>query len=173
MNQPVARINEFRTAVAATYKTSFGKALRSVDEQFGRFNLEDLERISFAAPALRFAVLESPLEQQADGTFHAKLRVAAFLIAEGKGADAQVWALAEVAALLLPSQRWGLVKIQAPEKATIQPVISGGLKNRQVSVMAVEWRQTLVALGSDVFDAAGVVIEGVLVNGDELETADE
>lgn len=168
MTQPVARINEFRAAVVATYKATFGGELRSVEEQFGRFNLEELERNSIAAPALRFAVLESPLEQQGDGTFHAKLRVAAFLIAEGKAADSAAWALAEVAALKLPSQRWGIQRLQAPERATIQPVISGGLKTRQVAVMAVEWRQTLVALGASVFDAAGVVIDGVLLNGEHL-----
>lgn len=173
MTAPVARINAFRAAVVATYKTTFGDAMRSVEEQFGRFDLAALEQQSLPAPALRFAVLESPLEQQPDGTFQAALRVAAFIIAEGRDSDAKAWALAEVAALKLPSQRWGLTALLAPERALIQPVISGGTKHRQVAVMAVEWRQTLLNLGPSVFDAAGVVIDGVLVNGEALPASDE
>lgn len=172
MSAVLARINTFRSAAVSCFKVAMPE-LRSCEEQFGRFNLEDLERTTITVPSLRMAVLDVSMATTAGGTQDAELRCAAFVITEGKARDKQAWAIAEIVSVMLhTSQRFGLTALKAPETIKIQPVISGGLKSKAVSVIAVEWKQTLLALGTSVFDGQGVAIRDVYVNDEELEPAD-
>ena len=163
------RINEFRSAVVATIKGAM-PALRSCSEQFGRFNLEELETTSIAAPAVRFAVLDADFTSTADDNQDATLRCAAFVITEGNDRERAAWGIAEAIALMLSnSQRWGLTRLLQPANARVQPVISGSIKRRGVAIHAVEWQQTLLNLGESAFDANSFVLQAITVNGDTLE----
>lgn len=169
------RINEFRAAVVAAISAAM-PALRSCEEQFGRFNLEELETTSVAAPAVRFAVLDADFTSTADDRQEARLKCAAFVITEGKDRDRAGWAIAEAIALQLrANQRWNLTRLLPPAGVRLQPVISGSIKRRGVALHAVEWQQTLVNLGDSAFDANFVVLQAITLNGDELdlEVADE
>lgn len=166
------RINDFRLAVVTTIKIIL-PALRSCEEQFGRFNLEDLETTSVAAPGVRVAVLDADIKVAASGQCDVSLRCAAFIIADGRDRDVAAWAMAEALAIsMAPTQRWGLVSILPPTGVRIQPVVSGTFKRRAVTLLAVEWKQDLLALGDNIFDAQGALIEGLYLNGDLLELED-
>ncbi|ADZ72404.1 phage head spike fiber domain-containing protein [Polymorphum gilvum] len=163
----MSRINEFRTAVEATFTAAL-PVLRSCAVQFGRFDLDELQRNTIRAPALRIGVIRAPVQASAGGSYDVGLEIAAFAIAEGKepGRDADAWAIAEaVLAVLSPRQRFGLARIGAPQGLRIAPLISGQFDRRGVSVVAVEWTQALREVTAGVF-AEGEPIELTLdVNG--------
>jgi hypothetical protein len=166
-----ARINEFRDAVTCEIKARMPQ-LASCEAQFGRFNLEELERNSIRAPAVRFSVLSSKIMSQADAQASAKLSCAAFAIAEGKDRDAAAWAMAEALVLIAhPSAMFGLTKLGVPTELSIQPVWSLALKQRGVVVIAVEWTQELHQLGVNIFDAERHLLTELYINN-ELEAVD-
>lgn len=163
------RIEAFRNAVVARIKT-IAPELRSVDAQFGRFNLDELERNIIRGPAVRVSILKAPLSGDAGGSLSAMLECAAFVVTEGKDRDDMAWTLAEAIATQLHSgQLWGLTRLGAPTKAVIEPVVSGALKDRGVAVMAVLWSQELRTLGENIFDDAGILLQELYVNGEEIE----
>lgn len=162
------RINAFRNAVIAEIKVILPAA--TVEPQFGRFNLDELERTSIRCPAVRVAALLGKLFDQAVGQCEVSLQCAAFIITDGKGRDEQGWTMAEAIATRLHSgQLWGLTRVGAPEKPAIQPVVSASIKDRGVAIMAVEWSQTVRRLGENIFDEAGVALTELYVNGEEIE----
>ncbi|TAA54820.1 hypothetical protein [Shinella sp. JR1-6] len=163
------RINAFRAAVMADIKIILPQ-LQTIEPQFGRFNLDELERTSLRCPAVRVAVLNGKLTDNASGQSDASLQCAAFIVTDGKARDEQGWTLAEAIATLLHSaQRWTLNHIGAPEKPSIQPVVSASIKDRGVAIIAVEWTQAIRRLGENIFDEAGVALTELYVNGDEIE----
>lgn len=167
MSEPVSRINAFRAAVVAVVKQAM-PALADCKEQFGRFNLEELETNIIRCPAVRIAVLKADFKEQAGGQPRAALSCAAFVVTEGKDRDAQGWTIAEAVAVLLNrSQLFGLVRLGAPTAVQIQPVITGKLKARNVSITAVEWRQELSELGVGIWDDELHLLAELYVN-DEL-----
>lgn len=161
------RINTFRNAVIADIKAILPAA--TVEAQFGRFNLDELERTSIRCPAVRIAVLLGKLIDHASGESEVALQCAAFIVTDGKGRDEQGWTMAEAISTRLHSgQLWGLVRIGAPEKPAIQPVVSASIKDRGVAIMAVEWSQTVRRLGENIFDQAGVALSELYVTGEEI-----
>lgn len=166
-----ARINQYRSAVVASIKTAL-PALRSCEEQFGRFDLDELERTSIPAPAVRVAVLKARCKPQPNGQTEATLSCAAFVVTDGSNRDSSAWTIAEaIVTRLEPAQLWGLTKLEGPQGVEIQPVVGLKLRQRAVAIIAVEWTQTLRQLGSDIFDAAGVVVEGLYIGDDAIVEA--
>lgn len=163
------RINAFRTAVVASLKAMVPQAV-SVEPQFGRFDLDELERNSIKTPAIRVAVLTTKLPPAASGQQTGALTCAAFVIVEGKDRDEKAWLLAEAVATKLHSgQMWGLVKLTPPDKPSIQPVISASIRDRGTVIIAVEWHQDIRQLGENLFDEQGRLLEELWVNGEEIE----
>lgn len=163
------RIETFRTAVINRIKV-IAPALKTAEPQFGRFDLDELERTSLRCPAVRLSILKAPLKAEHNGQITAELHCVAFVITDGKDKDQAGWAIAEaIGSELHPGQLWGLIKLGGPERAEIQPVVSGQLRDRGVSIIAVEWQQPLRHLGLDIFDSQGVMIQGVYINEDEIE----
>lgn len=163
-----ARINTFRSAVVGKIQAALPKA--TVENQFGRFNLDELETNSIRCPAVRVSVLSAKVAAMASGQAEAPLTCAAFVVTDGKGRDEAGWAMAEAIAVLAHAgQMWGLVKLGAPTAVTITPIVSAEIRQRGTSIIAVEWRQELRQLGEGIFDADGSVIEGLYINGDEIE----
>lgn len=166
---PVARINEYRAAVVEAVKTAMPE-LRECGEQFGRFNLDELERESVRTPAVRVAVLKAKVTNAASGQAEALLNCAAFIIADGKDRDAAGWTIAEAVAVLLhSSQLFGLTQLGAPSGVEIMPVVGVKLKQRAVSLIAVEWSQELRQLGATIFDDEGHVLEELYLNEEEID----
>jgi hypothetical protein len=166
------RIEQFRMAVIAKIR-QIAPELLTVEPQFGRFDLDELERTSIRCPAVRFAVLRSPLTQEANGQITADLACVAFVVTDGKQRDTAGWTIGEaIAATLHSSQMWGLTKIGAPHRLEMTPVISGALRDRGVAILAVEWRQSLRQLGEDIFDEAGVLLQELYVQGEEIDLAE-
>jgi hypothetical protein len=169
---PIARVNAYRTAVVATIRAAMPD-LRECEEQFGRFNLDELETISVRCPAVRVAVLEARAMPMPNGQVAARLSCAAFAISEGRDRDAAAWTMAEaIAVLLQPAQLFGLTRLGAPEALRIQPIITARVKARGVAIIAVEWTQELRELGTAIFDDDGVLLEELYVN-DELVDLDD
>lgn len=163
------RIESFRTAVLDRIKIK-APLLRTAEAQFGRFDLDELERTSLRCPAVRFSILKAPLKAEHNSQITAELHCVAFIITDGKDKDQAGWTIAEaIATELHPGQLWGLTRLGAPERAEIQPVVSGNLRDRGVSIIAVEWQQALRHLGLDIFDEAGVLLSELYVNGEEID----
>lgn len=166
------RINAFRSAVIADFNSKLTGQLkpRSIEPQFGRFNLEELDRFSIKTPAIRVAVLTGDVPTVPSGEVEAELKCAAFVITEGNLREELGWMLGEAIATRMHSgQLWGIVRLSAPSKVAIRPIVSASLKDRGVAIIAVEWTQTLRGLGEGIFDQAGEVITGIEINGVPLE----
>lgn len=169
MSKPQSRINEFREAVVGTIHKALPE-LRECVSQFGRFNLDELETTSVRAPAVRVGILQVKLKPIASGQAEGTLSAAAFVVTDGKERDAEAWTIAEAVAVSLhTSQMFNLVKLGAPSTVSIQPVISAAIKSKGVAIIAVEWTQELRQLGENIFDANGVAISELYINGDEIE----
>jgi hypothetical protein len=163
------RINTYRNAVVAAIKAKLPE-LASCESQFGRFNLDELQTTMVRAPAVRFAVLSSKVTYTGSGHGDAAMSCAAFVVTEGKDRDAKGWNIAEaIGAMLQPPCMFGLVKISEPSNVSIQPVVSLSLKNRGVSIIAVEFSQTLRGIAADLFDDSGNVISQFYVNDELME----
>ncbi|MCT6839224.1 MAG: hypothetical protein M3036_16405, partial [Bifidobacteriales bacterium] len=169
MTVPIARINAYRQAVVRTIKATM-PALRECETQFGRFNLEELETTNIKTPAVRFGVLSAKVKPEPDGHSEAVLSCAAFVVTEGKDRDEHAWAIAEAISVLLHSgQLFGMTKLSAPAATQILPVVTGKLKTRGVSIIAVEWSQQLRQIGQGIFDADKVLVEAVYLNNELVD----
>lgn len=167
------RINQYRAAVVASLKAIMPN-LRSCEEQFGRFDLEELEKTVIAAPAVRFAVLDGTMKPTATEQVDAALRCAAFIITEGKDRDTAGWAIGEAIAVTAKvGQRWDMTGVSGITDVKLAPVISANLKQRGVSIMAVEWRQDLMRLGTDIFDDQGRLLEELYINDELVDASQE
>ena len=161
------RINETRDAIVAAIEAAMPE-LRDCSAQFGRFDLDELERSSIRAPAVRVGILGADIDGRADDNPTAMLKCAAFAIADGKDRDAAAWTMAEaIAVLLRRNTRFGLTHIGAPEHVRVGPVVSAAFKNRGIAVAAVEWTLRRHDLGDGIFDDEGIVWVELYVN-DEL-----
>jgi hypothetical protein len=163
------RINEFRSNVLAELKRILPN-LKSCEPQFGRFDLNELEREMIKAPGVRLAILRGGMEPQPDGHQEARLSCVAFIITEGKDRDESGWAIAEaIATLLHSSQLWGMLQLSAPSAVVVQPIISAAIKSRGVGVMSVEWSQTLRKLGDGLFGPDNIVLPDAYINNDPFD----
>jgi len=164
-----SRVNTYRAAVVAALKASM-PALKECTEQFGRFNLEELETSVIKCPAVRVAVLSTRILPEAGGQPSAALSCAAFVVTEGKDRDPAAWTIAEAIAVTLhPAQLFGMTKLSAPTDISIQPVVTGKLRARSISIIAVEWRQHLRNLGAAIWNDQAQLLEELYVNDDPVE----
>lgn len=167
----MSRINTFRTAIEGIFASALPQ-LRSCEAQFGRFDLDELQRNTIKAPGLRIAILRAPVLVNASGSYDAALECAAFAVADGKAPtrDADAWKIAEAAlAVLSPRQRFGLPSISAPYDLRVAPLLTGQLDRRGVSVVALEWKQTLREVTSGVFEEGEPITLEIEVNGEPFE----
>jgi len=162
----IARINAFRQSVVSTFKEAMPQ-LRECEAQFGRFDLDALEKNMVRAPAVRVAVLRARPANQPSAEIAADLACAAFVVTEGRDRDETAWTIAEAIAVILHSaQLFGLTRLAAPRDVDIQPLLAISLKNRGVAIVAVEWRQELRCLGETIFDDEKHLLEELYVNED-------
>lgn len=166
------RINTFRRAVCS-HIAGLLPDLRSCEIQFGRFDIDALDRFSVRAPAVRVAVLSGDSQQEAADRKSAELKCAAFAITEGRDHEEAAWDIAEaIFTDLSPARMFGLLQLSGPSKVRITPIVTGNLKNRAVSIIAVEWTQEMRHLGEGIFTDEGHVVTELYINGEEQEPAD-
>jgi hypothetical protein len=167
-----ARLNLFRQAVVTSVRTALPQ-LRHCESQFGRFDLDELATSSLPSPAVRVAILKARARPQPSGEQEARLSCAAFIVVDGRDRDERAWTIAEAIAVLLHSgQMFGLLQLGVPDEVEIQPLLAMNLRQRGVSIIAVEWKQDLRRLGDGIFDAAGHVVTGLYVGDEEIEAGD-
>lgn len=172
MTAAIARINQYRQAVVARIRNAMPE-LRECSEQFGRFALDDLETTIVKAPAVRVATLSVKGKAQPSGQAEADLVCAAFVITEGQQRDASAWAIAEAIFVLLDTgQMFGLTRLGTPTNISIVPVITGKLKSKAVSIIAVEWRQSLRELGAMIWDDEQHLLKELYLNDMPIELGD-
>lgn len=162
------RINAYRTAVVDNIKMILPAA--RVEAQSGRFNLEELERTSIRCPAVRVAVLSGKPSSVPSGQSEVRMQCAVFVVTDGKDRIDAAWTMAEAIAVKAhSSQLWGLTRLGPPAGVAITPIVSASIKDRGIEIVAVEWSQELRALGEEIFDADGYVIEELYVNGEVVD----
>lgn len=162
------RINTYRAAVRDEIKRILPD-LKSCEIQFGRFDIDALDKMIIKAPSVRVAVLVADGTPEASDRISGDLSCAAFVITEGKNHEEAAWDIAEaIFTLLGPKQMWGMVKLSGTSKSRIQPIVTGDLKMRTVSIIAVEWKQELRHLGEGVFNKEGYAVSELYIN-DELQ----
>ena len=168
-----ARLNAFRAAVVAGFKAVMPE-LGSCAEQFGRFDLDELETNIVRTPAVRVAILSSTVKPIADGRAGADLNCAAFVVADGPDRDRQAWTIAEaIATQLHPAQLFGLTHLTAPSDVKAQPVMSTKTKMKAVVIMAVEWKQQVRNLGETIFDESAHLLRELYINDELVPLEDE
>lgn len=163
------RINTFRRSVVAAIDEILPD-LKSCDIQFGRFDIDALDKMIIKAPSVRVAVLNAGSIPEANDKKSAKLACAAFAITDGRNHEEAAWDIAEaIFTLLQPKQMFGMLSLSGASDARIQPIVTGDLKNRAVSIIAIEWNQELRHLGDGAFnDERNFVRPELYVNDEEV-----
>lgn len=163
------RINGFKEAIVATLKEKI-PLLRECRAQFGRFNLDELEKESIRTPAITVGLLNGKASAQPSGHSEITFSCAAFIVTDGKTREDDAWNLAEAVIKILHSgQMFGLTKLNVPASVVVQPVISASIRTKGVAILAVEWSQILREIGENVFDENGHVITELYINGEAIE----
>ncbi|MBB4302351.1 hypothetical protein GGD81_001378 [Rhodobium orientis] len=165
MTDPESRLVAYRKAVTAGIRAALPE-LKTCDGIGGRFDLEEIESRSITSPAVLVGILAAPLKSEAQGTGRATLKVAAFVLTEGRSRDDTSWAIAEAIGALAVSKstaRWGLDHLALPSEVRIEPVISR--RKRGVALVVVQWSQSLSEIGASVFDEKDVAYTELYIDG--------
>lgn len=151
-------MNAALEAICARLRASF-TALKTCETHPGRFDEDELKRISGRAPAMYAACLgvprfENPGTEQADedalwGIFCVTGN------APDLTRDEAARNLAEAVALLVQNERWGLAHTGEAREIKAENLYSGKLSSAGTAIWAVVWRQK-IRLGDSVWDGEGV-----------------
>ncbi|MDH5525217.1 MAG: hypothetical protein OEY01_14670 [Desulfobulbaceae bacterium] len=140
-------IEPFRAAVLASIKTQMGSAVKDCDTHQGRFNLDELKRLSVKAPAMRVAILGVP---KISSTNAAKrdlvMPMACFVItrdAKQLPRDVAMLNLVETLLIHIDSNTWGLDYAKKPLELRGENLFSGAVAKGGIDLWAVTWKQTL------------------------------
>ncbi|WP_336801985.1 hypothetical protein [Kaistia sp. MMO-174] len=152
----MSRVVTFAMAVAASIKADV-PSVTEATWQLGRFNLDDLARVTGRGAFVVVGILSAHIDRGADSSPSALTRVAAFVVTKGKKAERehQAWSIGEAIAVLADSkaQFWGLQGLGVPMKVRLEPLTSVLSDDKGVSLLAVQWEQKLHRIGEGVFDA--------------------
>ena len=138
-------LNDILQAIAVHIKTQI-TALQACETHGGRFDINELMRVSARSPGLFLSVVKIDDIKRQHGTWQAAVTIGAFTIArDTPGADRSVLGLALVQALaqVLPENTWAIDEaITTPQSINAQNLYSGGLDKKGVSLWGTTWRQT-------------------------------
>lgn len=151
-----SKINDVLNAIKTKFKTLLPD-LPTCEVHSGRFDEEELKRVSTKAPALYIAELGiASVIPEATEQVNSKYVFAVFVITKDQGLldkDVAARNLVETIVNVLNNQRWGLVGIGIPEKITGKNLYSSKSKNNH-TMWVVSWHQE-VTTGTSVFDEEG------------------
>lgn len=132
----------------------FGGALRlaTVSAHSGRFDADELRRLSVRLPAVFVSALSAqPSEEVGDGSFYAEVVFGAYVLTGGQSRDLAGLNLQEAVRQLLYSTDSGIVGVQRPRSITWQNILSSKTTGQAVALNVVGWRQRLL-VGEPVTD---------------------
>jgi hypothetical protein len=171
-----SRVVSFAQAITATLQHA-APAARTVEWQLGRFDFDDLRRISARAPIAVVGIIEVPLRKSTDGNPSGDTRVAVFVVTKGQKdrREEEAWTIAEqVAVTACEPQMWGLTGLGVPTDVRIEPLASDEGDKLGAALIAVEWRQLLHRIGVGAFDADPPAPDTLIIgDADEPEIAPE
>ena len=143
---------QFRQHIIDTLKLTFPKL--NVSAYQGRFDLDELKRLSIRLPALQIAILSiDNVETVETDERDMRLQLAAFVLTRDHKRlerEAAALAIVERLALLIPYQRWNYSKALIPTNLQVDNLFSGPIDKQGVALWAVSWQQIL-RLGIDVW----------------------
>lgn len=159
----------FLKAVIAGFKGHLPD-LKHCDLHGGRFDAQELKRLSKQAPAIYLAALAVPANTSSgDGRRHVELQLTAFVVAKDQPRlprDQAVLNLVESLMLIIPDNLWALTGVCSfPKQINARNLYSGTLDSTRTALWGVSWRQA-VNLGDNLWDAAGVLPKEVYAGVD-------
>lgn len=168
------RVVSFAEAIVATLRTE-APAAKTVEWQLGRFDFDDLKRISARAPIAVVGVVDVPLRKGADGNPSADAHVAVFVVTKGQKErrEIEAWTIAEqVAVTACAAKMWGITALGVPTDVRIEPLVSDEGDKLGAALIAVHWRQQLHRIGVGAFDADLPPPDTLIIgDGDEPDVA--
>ena len=139
-----------RAAIAAALDAATPPSVTCA-EHGGRFDIEELRRVSAKAPALFVAVLGFSDCAESCGSYEATVSWAVFSVARDKpgvSRDRSAMALVDALALIVPGNTWGLAEsIGTPDGVRGDNLFSATVDKAGVAMWATTWRQRM-QLGS-------------------------
>jgi hypothetical protein len=117
----------------------------TVEIHSGRFDADELQRLSVTAPAIFVAVLSAlPGVDTGDDTLQGETVFSAYIITGGQQRDVAGWNMQEAIRALLhktPSKIDGVAK---PKQITWANILSTKTTGKQIALNAVAWRQNIL-----------------------------
>lgn len=140
------KISDFLTSIETALKAATELAdVRDIAVTPGRFNVDELARQSFRAPALRIAFLGAPkTTPTADATRRYAGAFAVFVITDGRGRDLAGIDLTQSVAELIELARFtDGYGVGRPADLRMDALYSGDLNDRGVSLHSISWTHSM------------------------------
>jgi hypothetical protein len=133
----------------------FGKAFKgvTVDIHSGRFDADELQRLSVKVPAIFVAVLSAlPGVDTGDSTLQGDTVFSAYILTGGQQRDVQGWNMQEAVRVLLHNTVSNIPGVAKPKQITWANILSTKTTGKQIALNAVAWRQNIL-IGEQSTDA--------------------
>lgn len=152
-------INQVRDAIVATIKAELPE-LKDCQTHGGRFDLEELKRVSRRAPAVLVSAVQIPALADNRANQMRVRWVAYLIVKDAPGASRDVAALDYTEALmrLVKGNDWGLKSLQRPENIAADNLYSGGSDRNGMALWAVSWQQVVNLSHADISQLADFAI---------------
>ncbi|MDX2109199.1 MAG: hypothetical protein SFY80_03055 [Verrucomicrobiota bacterium] len=147
---------EYRNAIISTVKARL-PGLRACEPHAGRFDLDELKKISTALPAVRIAIMGVPqVESDGDGCADNTLQVVMYCVAGNaprlSASDACLNMVGFLTAFLTNGERWNLTNLSDPLKIGAENLYNAPQGENAVCLWAVSFRQ-IVRIGQSEFES--------------------
>ena len=125
------------------FKTAFKGV--TVDIHSGRFDAEELNRLSVKVPAIFVAALSAlPGVDTGDSTLQGDTVFSAYIITGGQQRDVQGWNMQEAVRVLLHNTVSNIPGVAKPKQITWANILSTKTTDKQIALNAVAWRQNIL-----------------------------
>jgi hypothetical protein len=137
-------LETLRNGVVETLDTATPKNVHCASHG-GRFDLQELRRVSSKAPAIYVASLGFSNLKESSGSYEATVAWGAFIVAKdqrGAKRDQVALAIVDMLSLIVPDNSWSLDEtLGAPERVQADNLFSALIDKAGVAMWAITWRQ--------------------------------
>ena len=144
-----------RNGVIAKLKDTMPESVHC-DSHGGRFDLNELRRVSSKAPAVYVATLGFSNLKESSGAYEAIVAWGAFVVAKDQPKvkrDQVALAIVDMLSLIIPGNNWGLdAVLGSPERIQADNLFSALIDKAGVAMWAITWRQHM-QLGQSMTEA--------------------
>ncbi|MBL4785265.1 MAG: hypothetical protein JKY49_07540 [Cohaesibacteraceae bacterium] len=116
---------------------------KSVDQLFGKFRVEDLDRISFKTPAVFVSIASGKPSIQHNGQLMLECQLAIMLVTSTKDRTGSPWDLSLACTKLVHRNAFKLANNRHPQNLNVIPVISSTDRRKNNQLTAITWSQTM------------------------------